>query len=188
MSMDRDDTHTQFSDMLNHLIMPDAELKKLKGKLLKMFDSKHHETTGEIQRLEAVSANVRQAITNQIKALANPSNAFIADEIREEIEKLKTELANNQEKIDLLADQHQSDLGEFLEFAFNFLSNKGRHFFELNGTDMKRCKQMLFTGKIYVDADKKVYTHDTSPIFRYESNKKDLSETEKSFMVRVKRL
>ena len=47
---------------------------------------------------------------------------------------------------------------------------------------------MLFTGKIYVDTNGKVYTQDISPIFRGRDNKKDLPETEKSFMVQPNRI
>ena len=42
---------------------------------------------------------------------------------------------------------------------------------------------MLFTGKIYVTENRKMYTQNISPIFSGGGNKKDLSETEKSFMV-----
>ena len=44
---------------------------------------------------------------------------------------------------------------------------------------------MLFTGKIYVTENRKMYTQNISPIFSGGGNKKDLSETEKSFMVQV---
>ena len=70
----------------------------------------------------------------------------------------------------------------------NVLSIKGSRFFELTAEDMKRCKQLVFTGKIYVDENKNVYTNDISPIFSGGGKKKDLSETEKSFLVRVRRL
>jgi hypothetical protein len=42
---------------------------------------------------------------------------------------------------------------------------------------------MLFTGKIYVTENRKMYTQNISPIFSGGGNKKDLSKTEKSFMV-----
>ena len=44
---------------------------------------------------------------------------------------------------------------------------------------------MLFTSKIYVTENKKVYTQNIGPIFSGGGNKKDLSETEKSFMVHI---
>ena len=50
---------------------------------------------------------------------------------------------------------------------------------------MKRCKQLLFTGKIYVDAEKNVYTNEISSIFRGEKNKRDALASQKSNLVRV---
>lgn len=186
--IERNDVHDNFSELLDRIILPDPELKKLKTKLLATFNAKHHEAKGEVARLEAVNASVRQNIANQVVALTNPSNAFVADEIRGVIEKHKAELVDNQEKIELLSEQHESDLGEFLDFAFGFLSDKGRRYFDLSVAHRNWCTQMLFTGKIYVTENRKVYTQNISPIFSGGGNKKDLSETEKSFMVRVKRL
>lgn len=183
--LDRDDTHASFSDLLDAIILPDPELKKLKTKLVATFNAKHHEAKGEIQRLEAVNASIKQNIANKVEAVTDPSNAFIKDEIMAVIQKNKTELADNEEKISLLGEQHDADLDEFMEFAFGFLGNKGKRFFELSGEDMQRCKQMLFTGKIYVNSDKNVYTHDISPIFSSQANKKDPSKLEKPFLVRV---
>lgn len=186
--LDRDETHVSFSDLLDGIILPDAELRKLKTKLVTTFDAKHHETKGEITRLEAVNASIRQSIAQKADAVTDPAYITIRSEILASVDKLKAELAENQEKIELLGEQHETDLSEFLEFAFGFLDNKGRRFFELSGTDMKRCKQLVFTGKIYVDADKKVYTHNISSIFRGAEKKEDLPITEKSSLVRVKRL
>ena len=183
MSMERSDAHDSFSALLNSIILPEPELKKLKHKLVATFNAKHIETRGEIQRLEAANTSIRQTLVQKAEAAIDPAFSIIRDEILDAAEKLKTELEDNQRKIELLSEQHETDLGEFLDFSFGFLSNKGTHFFELNGTDMKWCKQMIFRGKIYVDENKNIYTHDISPIFRGQSNKKDLSETEKSFMV-----
>lgn len=186
--IERTDIHDSFSELLDNIILPEPELKKLKTKLLATFNSKHHEAKREIVRLEAVNADKQQAIANQIIALTNPSNDFIGDEIRGVIEKHKAEIADNQEKIEVLGEQHESDLAEFLDFAFGFLNDKGRQYFELSVAQRNWCTQMLFTGKIYVTENRKVYTQNISPIFSGGGNKKDLSETEKSFMVRVWRL
>jgi hypothetical protein len=51
-----------------------------------------------------------------------------------------------------------------------------------------RCKQVIFPAGFYLDANKKVYTPEISPLYRLASNKKDLPATEKSLMVRVKGL
>ncbi len=187
-SLDRDNTHTSFSHLLDAIILPDTELEKLKTKLVTTFNAKHYETKGEIARLEAVNDNIKQSIANKVEAVTDPSNAYIREDIQKLIQKLKSELADNIEKIALLSEQHETDLGEFLGFAFGFLDNKGRRFFELSGEDMKRCKQLVFTGKIYVDDDKNVYTHNISSIFRGQDIEKDTEVSLKSNLVRVRRL
>ena len=187
-SMDRDNTHDSFSSLLDAIILPDAKLEKLKLKLVTTFDAKHHETKGEITRLEAINDNIKKNIANKVEAVTDPKNEIIVDEIRASIEKLKAEYASNEEKISLLGEQHETDLAEFLDFAFGFLDNKGRRFFELSGEDMKRCKQLVFTGKIYVDADKNIYTHNISSIFRGQELEKDTEVSLKSNLVRVRRL
>ncbi|MCA9301104.1 recombinase family protein [Candidatus Saccharibacteria bacterium] len=181
--IERTDVHDSFSELLDNIILPDPELKKLKRKLLTTFNSKHHEAKREIARLEAINADKQQAIANQVVALADPQNSFVAEEIRNVIEKHKMEIADNQEKIEILGEQHESDLAEFLDFAFSFLNDKGRRYFELSVAQRNWCTQMLFTGKIYVTENRKVYTQNISPIFSGGGNKKDLSETEKSFLV-----
>lgn len=186
--LDRDETHESFSTLLDNIVLPDPELKKLKLKLVSTFNDKHHQTQGEISRLEAVNESLKQNIANKVDAVTDPKNETIVDEIRASIEKLKAEYAINEDKIALLSDQHDSDLDEFLDFALTFLGNKGRRFFELSGEDMKRCKQLVFTGKIYVDADKNIYTHDISSIFRGKELEKDTEVSLKSNVVRVRRL
>lgn len=56
-----------------------------------MFNSKHLETKGEIQRLEAVNTNIKETIARKADAITNPSFASIADETLASVDKLKTE-------------------------------------------------------------------------------------------------
>lgn len=186
--VERDQIHDSFSELLNSIVLPEPEYKKLKTKLVATFNAKHNEARNEALRLEAVNASIRQNIANQVVALTDPSNAFIADDIRGVIEKHKAELTDNQEKIDLLSEQHESDLGEFLNFALSFLDDKGKRFFDLSVEHKNWCTQMVFTGKIYVDTDGKVYTHEISPILRYKKDPVGSAFAEKSHMVRVRRL
>ena len=65
----------------------------------------------------------------------------------------------------------------------NVLSIKGSRFFELTAEDMKRCKHLVFTGKIYVDENKNVYTNDISAIFSGREIEKDTEVSLKSNLV-----
>ena len=48
---------------------------------------------------------------------------------------------------------------------------------------MKKCKQLVFTGKIYVDENKNVYTNDISAIFSGREIEKDTEVSLKSNVV-----
>lgn len=121
-----------------------------------------------------------------------PSFYFIRFSDKEEISKsimrLKTERQTNEDRIVELRNQNDSDLQKFLDFAFSFLDDKGKRFFDLTEEDMNRCKQLVFPSQIYVNADKNVYTNEISAIFRGETNKKDTVVSSKSNLVRVRGL
>jgi hypothetical protein len=53
---------------------------------------------------------------------------------------------------------------------------------------MIQCKQLLTPAGFWVDENENVYTPEISVLYRLATNKKDLSELEKSYMVRVTRL
>ena len=85
----------------------------------------------------------------------------------------------------------KDDLAEkerFIAFALEYAENMEQHFIKLPKPRLLQCKQMLFPAGFWIDADRKVYTPELSILTRLASNKKDLSELEKSFMVRVRRL
>lgn len=181
--IDRDYTHSRFSELLDAIVVQDSELERLKSKLLKMFSSKHTEATKEVSRLEAVNSNITKNIADKVEAVTDPSNSVIRDEIIASIESLKAQIADNKERLTLLSSQHEADLDNFMTFAFDFLGDKGKKFFKLTVEDMKRCKQLLFMGKIYVDHEINIYTHDLSPIFRGSENEKDTEVSSNSRMV-----
>lgn len=186
--LDKDDTHDQFSDLLNETVFPDDQLTKLREKLVKIFNAKHSETQGEILRLNAVNNKLREDIANKVDAATDPAHAFIKEEIFQSIQKLKIQLADNEDRIRGFSEQRDNDLNEFLTFAFSFLDDKGKHFFDLTDEDMKRCKQLVFPAEIYVDKNKNVYTNEITSIFRGRTNKKDTVVSSKSSVVRVQGL
>ena len=61
-------------------------------------------------------------------------------------------------------------------------------FLQLPKDKLIQCKQLLIPAGFWVDENKNVYTPEISVLYRLAINKKDLSELEKSFMVRVTRL
>lgn len=186
--LDKQNVHDQFSNLLNATVLLEDQLEKLRAKLVRTFNLKHTEIQSEILRLESLNNKLRENIANKVDAATDPDNAFIRQEIMQSIQKLKGELSDNEEKIVRLHERQDNDLGEFLGFAFGFLGDKGRHFFELTDEDMKRCKQLVFPAEIYVDKNKNVYTNEISAIFRGQNIEKDTEASLKSNVVRVRGL
>lgn len=183
--IDRDETHISFAHLLSTIVLPRPDLERLREKLVEMFDTKHHHVKGEVIRLEAKNISIQQRILEKVEAATDPAYAYIKEEIQTSIQQLKAELSTNEEKMILLKEQHEADLAEFLDFSFDFLGNKGTHFFRLSVEDMKRCKQLIFTDKIYVDSKKNVYTNSISRIFGVATTKKDALTSNNDPMVRV---
>lgn len=186
--LDKQETHLEFSSLLDSTILKEAELRKLRTKLVKAFNSKHLDVQGETQRLEALNRQLQASIARKVDAVTDPDNASIKSEILHSIQGLKSEVEDNKFKIDKLQDQHDSDLGEFLDFSFSFLDNKGKQFFNLTPEDMQRCKQLVFPANIYVNAEGNVYTNEITPIFRGRDIEKDTEVSLKSNLVRVQGL
>lgn len=186
--LDKAKTHEGFSALLNTTIFPDSQIEKLKLKLVKIFNARHLDKRSEIKRLEAINANLSKKIANQVDAAIDPSNAFIKEEIATSIKRLKKEQNENGALVIDLRNQNDNDLKEFLDFAFAFLDDKGKHFFELTEVDMKRCKQLVFPAEIYVDENKNVYTNEISAVFRGQNIEKDTEVSLKSKLVRVQGL
>lgn len=174
--------------MLNTTIFPENQNEQLKKKLVNIFNAKHIDKRTEIQRLEALNSVLAKKIENQVDAIIDPKNEFIKDELANSIKRLKKEQQDNNGLITDLRNQNDNDLKEFLDFAFAFLDDKGKHFFDLTEVDMKRCKQLVFPAEIYVDENKNVYTNEISAIFRGQNIEKDTEVSLKSNLVRVRRL
>ena len=186
--LDKAETHERFSVLLNTTLFPENKIEKLKQKLVKTFNAKHLDKRSEIQRLEAINTSLIKKIENQVDAVIDPKNAFIKDEIANSIKRLKKEHQDNEGQIAVLRNQNDNDLKEFLDFAFGFLDDKGKHFFDLTEEDTKRCKQLVFPAQIYVDEKKNVYTNEVSAIFRGKDIERDTEVSLKSNLVRVQGL
>lgn len=186
--LDKQTTHESFSTLLNTTVFPDNQNEKLKRKLVGVFNTKHLDKRTEIQRLDALNTVLTKKIENQVDAIIDPKNEFIKDELANAIKRLKKDQQDNNDLIADLRNQNDNDLKEFLDFAFAFLDDKGKHFFELTEVDMKRCKQLVFPAEIYVDENKNVYTNEISAIFRGQNIEKDTEVSLKSNLVRVRRL
>ena len=127
-------------------------------------------------------------IDNRAIAAIDPSNISIKTEILANIEKMKTQVREMEEELFKLTQEADADKERFITFALNFVSNMGENFLSISPENRSKCKQIFFPAGFYIDAKKKVYTPEISPLIRLAAKKKDTKVSEKSHLVRVKRL
>lgn len=100
----------------------------------------------------------------------------------------KNKLAELENRIDSLEDINEQGRARFMEFALERVEQMWRHFLHLPKDKLLQCKQLLIPAGFWVDENENVYTPEISVLYRLATNKKDLSEFEKSFMVRDYRI
>ena len=189
-SITRDAMHDKVMAHFNRAHVTDEGLKDLLDALENVWKQKEGDKAQSVNRLRHKISSLHQNIEQQVEAATDPKNEVIRDEILGAIKKKKAELVDLEDQLGKLSIEADDDMERFLKFAFDFIDNKGQRFLDpaLSEENRKRCKQIIFPGGFRMDADKNVYTPEISPLIRLVTNKKDLPRTEKSSMVRVRRL
>lgn len=133
---------------------------------------------------------LERAIAQHVEAITDPANLTIKQDLLASIASKKEEISKLEDDLEKQGSIADDDKNKFLGFAFDFINNIGSHFldYDLSVEHRVRCKQILFPAGFYLNTDNKVYTPMISPIYGLASNKKDLSDKEKSLLVRVQRL
>lgn len=187
-SLPRQELHIKISEHFNDNPMTKEGLADLMEALDKVWKQREGESEQSGNRIKHKISKLREGIANSVEAATDPSNATIKSEIIASIEKKKQDIIDLEEELDKITTEVTSHKDEFLKFAFNFVADMGGNFLEISQDNRLRCKQIIFPAGFCLDKNKNVYTPEISPLYRLATNKKDLSESEKSFMVRVKRL
>ena len=163
-----------------------------KIELLKALELVWKQNEGQLEqdivRLEHKIQTVTNSISQQVEAATDPDNASIKDDILRAIANKKLEITNLEEELRELRENKDDDKEHFLRFAFGFVDNIAGNYFSVSKESRKKCKQLLFPAGFYMNSDKKVYTPEISILYRLAGNKKDLSISDKSLLVRVRGL
>lgn len=162
---------------------------KGKVELLKALDIVWKQNEGQIEqditRIEHKIKSVTLSIAQQVEAATNPDNASIKDDILSAITNKKSEITDFEQELTELRENKDVDKEQFLRFAFSFVDNISSNYFSVSKESRKKCKQLVFPAGFYLNSEKKVYTPEISILYRLASNKKDLSITDKSLLVRA---
>lgn len=181
----RQELHQQVSEQFTGNLLTTDGLVALEKALDKVWKEEEGQTQQEVIRLKAKIKTINEDISNQVQAATDPTNASIKPEILILIEKRKNELYDLEVQLDNTDTKADTDKKEFLGFAFDFIQDMGSKFFEISRENRLRCKQLVFPAGFYVDENKKVYTPETSILYRLATKKKGTVAPNNSHLVRV---
>lgn len=181
--MTRQELHTKVAKQFQASRISNDSLKDILEALNIVWRREEASLVLDAQRIKNKITVINNQIVDQVEAATNPSNASIKDNILAAITKKNEEVAELESELVELQHSTKLDKERFLKFAYEHIENMSSNFFELAPEYRTRCKQLIFPSGFYVDSNNKVYTPEISLLYRLASNKKDLSLTEKSFMV-----
>jgi len=180
----RQELHEQVEEHIKANPISDDGKNELLAALNIVWRQRETELELEAQRVKQRIGSLNAAISQQVEAATDPSNASIKDEILEAIAKKKDDVVQLEDQLDAIKAEAESDKEKFLSFAFDFVNDMGNKFLEISQEDRLRCKQVLFPAGFYLDAENKVYTPEVSPLIRLATTKKDAEASNNSHLVR----
>ncbi len=184
----REDLHKNIRDYVGEYQLTKYGRGELLTALNAVWKARRKRADEEKIRLSRDISTMKQLIDSRVDAAIQPENLTIKDDIMRRIETDKAKLADMEQQYDNYDKEDAAEKERFIAFALERAENMQAHFMQLPKPRLLQCKQLLFPSGFWIDANKKVYTPELSILTRLASNKKDLPNPEKSFMVRVKRL
>lgn len=179
----REDLHIMLSEILDRYAYDSASSERLIKALAAVWKKNEGLRERDIERIERSIASLQQAISQQIEAITLPSNEPIRHELFDAISKKKNSISVSKNELASLSASADSDKQEFLSFAVNFIQDFGSIFLNTTPENRVRCKQLLFPAGLRLNANKKLYTPQISPIITLMASKKDAVASNNSLMV-----
>lgn len=183
----RDELHDQIALQFKLHPFTQEDIDDLTKALQIVWKQREGDIVREKLRLSHKIKTMQETIAQQVEAATDPANIEIRSEIHEAIGRKKNEVAVLEDDLEKLDRKDDNDKEEFLNFAFNFVKEMGTRFLDegLSQDNRIRCKQIVFPEGFYVNADKKVYTPEISPLITLVTKKKDAEASINSHLVRV---
>lgn len=116
------------------------------------------------------------------------TNKRFAKHIEERIDEKEAEIKTVENEMTKLQENARADQLEFMRFAVNYINELKTKWWESSPENQKLCLELLFPCGIYIKKGVKVYIPEISPIYRLVMNKNEPNNTQKSQMVRVRRI
>lgn len=182
-----EDMHHKIMDLFQKYEMSEDTQKKILKALDVVWQKDNEKKTQNIIALRKSIADLKTIIKQQVESATDPSNAQIKNDIMDIIRDKKQRVAEHEVELERLMNADEEDKKEFMEFAFSFIVDTGRHFLapDVSKANRLRCKQMLFPEGIMLCDKEKVYTPNVSIFYRGGVIKKGADAPSMDQLVRV---
>jgi hypothetical protein len=189
-ALSRSEMHEKITKQLRSNPISDAGIADLTKALDIVWKRREGENQQEAVRLQHKLTSLQDSISQQVEAATNPENASIKTEIMDIISRKKEEAKDIEDQLHKLTQKAEDDYERFLKFALGFAADTSQKFLDplTSQENRLRFKQIAYPAGFRMDANKNVYTPEISELIRLAGNKKNLSVTDKSLLVRVRGL
>ena len=164
----RDEVHGALNVLLNTVEIRENKQDELLKSLSYVWKLEQSEALGRVRLLETRMDTLKDEKKKYLLALANHPD--LQDDYREAISEVEMKLEGIGADIRIARDVDQ-DLVEFTSFAFDFIKNQSREWWNLEFDDREKCKQLLFPRGFSINYAKTVYTQEISPLIRLKDTK-----------------
>ena len=164
------EVHEQMAGMLAPLKTSQAVKDELKEAMRIVWQRRTADSGQLTTRLETKRQVLLDEKDNLIRAIG--SSPSLAADIEQSVTKIKAEIAEVDIELANAGDP-DDDFNEFVDFSLNYVDDLNASWWDLTPDRRERCKQLTFSGGIYIDKNKRVSTPLLSAIYRYEAMKKE---------------
>jgi DNA invertase Pin-like site-specific DNA recombinase/uncharacterized protein with PIN domain len=184
-SYHRQEVHDNITERLSEIQYTGKQRQELIEALATVWGQKKKDKLQQVKALEQRSVALQQTKSKLVVEMAQADQEYKQD-IKDEVDKIKAQIADNEALINQSAEL-QEDLLDFVKFGLEYTNTLMDDWWKLDHEERVRCQQLILPGGISFNHDKKVGTPLISPIYSFQTNKKDLRFERKSLMVELAR-
>jgi DNA invertase Pin-like site-specific DNA recombinase len=181
--------HEQWEAILSRVDLSGDVQRRLMVSLGKVWDGNQKTS---LQRIAGIESRVEGLTVEKnllVRSSVDPENAAIKDDLREQIEDVKAQIAELQYAL-LDARDIEKDFLAFAEFSLRYLAELKTNWWNLDKTEMQSLSHTIFPAGVWLQqGDQKVHTPEIAAIFSFLSennNKKELDYASNSLLVELR--
>lgn len=180
------ETHEAWLAMLRHVQPTDGFLRGYKEILIRQAAKENERINAKVKAQREVLDDIADTRLNAIEDRLLEKDEKRKNELSELIERLDNRKLDAKDKLDELEAQQTVQEAK-ITYAINHMHDIAKQWLDADYDLRVRFQTMLFPQGTTFDMTTRHFgTEQISPLYRYVTNKKDLSEPEKSFLVTLR--